>query len=238
MNELNYQYLVLLFLLVIFVSCKKEKMSKKPMLSKKVIEIENKTKELDIYGITDSLLLKQFGKKNRFIDFKKDSKVKPYHFKFFYQLGLKNIRSYLSPIFNKPYISKSYDNYTLFIFEYENSVFSEKAFMQYNNDNERILKMIEKNEWRLDFRKMNKVSKSDERARAISSFCKSGGTIFCKGKYIFSIVKSCNMPLTINKMNWKEYENIFLELYLKEATHKILILNAGCGARNYDKEYF
>ncbi|MDA9056337.1 hypothetical protein N9K49_00625 [Flavobacteriaceae bacterium] len=231
--------LILTLISLIFHSCKNG--NKSDVLVEKVeiktveVAYKNESKGIEIYKVAENVLNSNFEKSIKFQDFTNNSERKPNNIELFNNSGLKNVRGYLNPKFDKTYISQNFENYTLFIFEFISLSHAEKSFLQFSKDNQEILRLIKSDEW--DKPNQNK-SKYRERVMKISHRCKSGGIVFQKEKYIINIVKTCREPLTLKKMNWMEYEQIFYNAFLDEKDNKSLILNTNCGSRNYKNEHY
>lgn len=65
-----------------------------------------------------------------------------------------------------------------------------------------------------------------EQVRIFERIRTSGGMITQKGKYVFYLLESCEMPPT--GTSWNDYEYLFLS-FLTEEKEEIEIINADCG---------
>jgi len=188
-------------------------------------KIKNKTLNKDIfnvYDISSELLKKLFDKKLRFVDIKRGNKNIPQYLNAFNK-SFNNARLYFDIDYKDDVASKFYENYSLIIIEYFSNSMAEKSLLQFIRDNEKITKPIS----------LDSELAKNKRIFTISQNSKYGGLVFYKSKYLISVVKKCNPPNTLKKMNWEDYANTFINKFLNDKDHNI-VLNAKCGSFKYE----
>ena len=136
--------------------------------------------------------------------------------------GLKNYYAYSDKRYPKNSQPTYYENFTLFVFEYESEVSASNCInLIYANTN-------------LTSEQLDSIRKNNPKLlNNIETSLKPGGLIIQKNNYVFSLVKTCRKPPVKN--NWKEYEDIFIRSISTDG-QTIKTLNAKCGMMNYSFE--
>lgn len=144
------------------------------------------------------------------------------HLQIFNIKGLNNYYAYSDNRYPKNSQPTYYENFTLFILEYDNEESASSSLKNiYNNTNLSPDQMD-------SLRNENPIL-----LRSIDGSLKPGGLICHRNNYIFSLVKTCRSPPIKN--SWKEFEELFIKS-ISFDVQELNTLNAKCGMMNYKFE--
>ncbi|MEM6263895.1 MAG: hypothetical protein AAGI38_15380 [Bacteroidota bacterium] len=147
----------------------------------------------------------------------------PKHLTIFSKEGLKRIAAFSNENYPKSIEPYQYEHFLLFSLEYTDEHKAQIAF-------EQLKELANTNRFELDA-----LSESEQkRVNFFFDQSKSGGMILQKGRWIFSLVKTCrNTPIG---GTWTAYEEVFVSFLKEGHQEQIETLNADCGAIEYRLE--
>lgn len=193
-------------------------MPKKPILNKSTKKWPEK---LDFEATVGEFMDKVLGSNERRHDWG-NRKDNIQHLELFDTLGLQEIIAFSDQRYPQNSEPNYYEHFVLFALKYENEESAKRAYQS--------MKVLAA----FDFTTFEGLDAREERRiRILGNSTKSGGLIYQKYDYVFSLVETCRNPPV--DMTWEAYENLFLH-YMAPSEAEVLILNANCGYRTYLEE--
>ncbi len=184
-----------------------------------ITELSPEDKEI-LQGV-DNFIESVLGDKKRHKTFMASDKDMPYHNSMFENDGLETVTTYSNKDYPRNVEPSGYEHFTLFVFFYDSGKSAKEVYKSLIND--------------LTTRASDHKNLSQEDAQRMEKLqmqAKPGGFFVKKGRYIFSLVKTCRgVP---GGGDWLSYESKFIKAIYGEKGKTTAIV-AECGAYGYKK---